>query len=200
MVQSKYITHLFILFSLLFGLIKNYYFYLVCCRRSNSTCKSPVSSPKDPPVLTRDIGRSESLRSPSSWSHRIFRPCDLIHGEILGKGFFGQAIKVCICLTTYLIFLVMQCNAFIVSTKLSRRAVSLHWIRVVHCWRTGLYFLLYQNHKEFRFWFHSSKLRFLNHWISKQLSWRNFYCLGMPQCRIIVPFTTCRRMQKFENS
>ncbi|XP_067262969.1 LIM domain kinase 2 [Chanodichthys erythropterus] len=63
-------------------------------RRSNSTCKSPVSSPKEPQVLTRDIGRSESLRSPSSWSHRIFRPCDLIHGEILGKGFFGQAIKV----------------------------------------------------------------------------------------------------------
>ncbi|XP_056313523.1 LIM domain kinase 2 [Danio aesculapii] len=64
-------------------------------RRSNSICKSPVSSsPKDPPVLTRDIGRSESLRSPSSCSHRIFRPCDLIHGEILGKGFFGQAIKV----------------------------------------------------------------------------------------------------------
>uniref|UniRef100_A0A8C1YJ23 LIM domain kinase 2 n=1 Tax=Cyprinus carpio TaxID=7962 RepID=A0A8C1YJ23_CYPCA len=63
--------------------------------RSNSTCKSPVSpSPKDPPILTRDIGRSESLRSPSSRSHRIFRPCDLIHGEILGKGFFGQAIKV----------------------------------------------------------------------------------------------------------
>uniref|UniRef100_A0A8C2ISD1 LIM domain kinase 2 n=1 Tax=Cyprinus carpio TaxID=7962 RepID=A0A8C2ISD1_CYPCA len=56
---------------------------------------SPVSpSPKDPPILTRDIGRSESLRSPSSRSHRIFRPCDLIHGEILGKGFFGQAIKV----------------------------------------------------------------------------------------------------------
>uniref|UniRef100_A0A671R3V1 LIM domain kinase 2 n=1 Tax=Sinocyclocheilus anshuiensis TaxID=1608454 RepID=A0A671R3V1_9TELE len=64
-------------------------------RRSNSICKSPVSSsPKDPPILTRDIGRSESLRSPSSRSHRIFRPCDLIHGEILGKGFFGQAIKV----------------------------------------------------------------------------------------------------------
>ncbi|KAI2664857.1 LIM domain kinase 2 [Labeo rohita] len=64
-------------------------------RRSNSICKSPVSSsPKDPPFLTRDIGRSESLRSPSSCSHRIFRPCDLIHGEILGKGFFGQAIKV----------------------------------------------------------------------------------------------------------
>lgn len=38
--------------------------------------------------------RSESLRSSSSCSHRIFRPCDLIHGEILGKGFFGQAIKV----------------------------------------------------------------------------------------------------------
>ncbi|XP_051975651.1 LIM domain kinase 2 [Xyrauchen texanus] len=64
-------------------------------RRSNSTCKSPVSaSLKDPQGLTRDIGRSESLRSTSSCSHRIFRPCDLIHGEILGKGFFGQAIKV----------------------------------------------------------------------------------------------------------
>uniref|UniRef100_A0A665V3M4 LIM domain kinase 2 n=1 Tax=Echeneis naucrates TaxID=173247 RepID=A0A665V3M4_ECHNA len=64
-------------------------------RRSNSICKSPgPTSPKDIPFNTRDIGRSESLRSSSSCSHRIFRPCDLIHGEILGKGFFGQAIKV----------------------------------------------------------------------------------------------------------
>lgn len=66
-----------------------------CCRRSNSICKSPgPNSPKDTSFITRDIGRSESLRSSSSCSHRIFRPCDLIHGEILGKGFFGQAIKV----------------------------------------------------------------------------------------------------------
>ncbi|KAM6945288.1 LIM domain kinase 2 [Lycodopsis pacificus] len=63
-------------------------------RRSNSTCKSPgPNSPKEMPFITQNIGRSESLRSSSS-SHRIFRPCDLIHGEILGKGFFGQAIKV----------------------------------------------------------------------------------------------------------
>uniref|UniRef100_A0A7N8XIR7 LIM domain kinase 2 n=1 Tax=Mastacembelus armatus TaxID=205130 RepID=A0A7N8XIR7_9TELE len=64
--------------------------------RSNSNiCKSPGPySPKEPSFITRDIGRSESLRSSSSCSHRIFRPCDLIHGEILGKGFFGQAIKV----------------------------------------------------------------------------------------------------------
>uniref|UniRef100_A0AAR2J4J0 LIM domain kinase 2 n=1 Tax=Pygocentrus nattereri TaxID=42514 RepID=A0AAR2J4J0_PYGNA len=61
----------------------------------NSICKSPgPGSPKDLPPLTRDIGRSESLRASSSCSHRIFRPCDLIHGEVLGKGFFGQAIKV----------------------------------------------------------------------------------------------------------
>lgn len=65
-------------------------------RRSNSICKSPgPCSPKEHPILTRDISRSESLRSSSSCSHRIFRPCDLIHGEVLGKGFFGQAIKVC---------------------------------------------------------------------------------------------------------
>uniref|UniRef100_A0A3P8U4W6 LIM domain kinase 2 n=1 Tax=Amphiprion percula TaxID=161767 RepID=A0A3P8U4W6_AMPPE len=64
-------------------------------RRSNSICKSPgPNSPKDQTFISRDIGRSESLRSSSSCSHRIFRPCDLIHGEILGKGFFGQAIKV----------------------------------------------------------------------------------------------------------
>ncbi|XP_031712319.1 LIM domain kinase 2 [Anarrhichthys ocellatus] len=63
-------------------------------RRSNSTCKSPgPNSPKEMPFITQNIGRSESLRSSSS-SHRIFRPCDLIHGEVLGKGFFGQAIKV----------------------------------------------------------------------------------------------------------
>lgn len=69
--------------------------YYVCFRRSNSICKSPGPySPKDPPFITRDIGRSESLRSSTSCSHRIFRPCDLLHGEILGKGFFGQAIKV----------------------------------------------------------------------------------------------------------
>ncbi|KAK1792293.1 hypothetical protein P4O66_012242, partial [Electrophorus voltai] len=64
-------------------------------RRSNSICKSPgPTSPKEHPQMARDIGRSESLRASSSCSHRIFRPCDLIHGEVLGKGFFGQAIKV----------------------------------------------------------------------------------------------------------
>ncbi|KAA8592248.1 hypothetical protein FQN60_017703 [Etheostoma spectabile] len=64
-------------------------------RRSNSICKSPgPNSPKEMPFISQHIGRSESLRSSSSCSHRIFRPCDLIHGEILGKGFFGQAIKV----------------------------------------------------------------------------------------------------------
>uniref|UniRef100_H3BAB2 non-specific serine/threonine protein kinase n=1 Tax=Latimeria chalumnae TaxID=7897 RepID=H3BAB2_LATCH len=64
-------------------------------RRSNSSCKSPgPTSPKEYLFLSRDISRSESLRSSTSCSHRIFRPCDLIHGEVLGKGFFGQAIKV----------------------------------------------------------------------------------------------------------
>lgn len=39
--------------------------------------------------------RSESLRLDSGdRTHRIFRPSDLIHGEVLGKGFFGQAVKV----------------------------------------------------------------------------------------------------------
>lgn len=39
--------------------------------------------------------RSESLRVDSGdRTHRIFRPSDLIHGEVLGRGFFGQAVKV----------------------------------------------------------------------------------------------------------
>uniref|UniRef100_A0A672T2C1 LIM domain kinase 1 n=1 Tax=Sinocyclocheilus grahami TaxID=75366 RepID=A0A672T2C1_SINGR len=43
----------------------------------------------------RDINRSESLRfDPSDKTQRIFRPLDLIYGEVLGKGCFGQAIKV----------------------------------------------------------------------------------------------------------
>ncbi|KAM6986950.1 uncharacterized protein FYW47_018358 [Aplochiton taeniatus] len=43
----------------------------------------------------RDMVRSESLRvDPGERSHRIFRPSDLIHGEVLGKGCFGQAVKV----------------------------------------------------------------------------------------------------------
>lgn len=64
-------------------------------RRSNSISKSPgPSSPKEPLLLSRDISRSESLRCSSSYSQQIFRPCDLLHGEVLGKGFFGQAIKV----------------------------------------------------------------------------------------------------------
>ena len=68
---------------------------LLLCRRSNSISKSPgPSSPKEPLLLSRDISRSESLRCSSSCSQQIFRPCDLIHGEVLGKGFFGQAIKV----------------------------------------------------------------------------------------------------------
>ncbi|NXB21752.1 LIMK1 kinase, partial [Rhagologus leucostigma] len=63
-------------------------------RRSCSTDKSPGSGSVGSPASQRkDIGRSESLRVVSR-AHRIFRPSDLIHGEVLGKGCFGQAIKV----------------------------------------------------------------------------------------------------------
>ncbi|XP_029469015.1 LIM domain kinase 1 isoform X3 [Rhinatrema bivittatum] len=62
--------------------------------RSCSIDKSPCSSSMGSPTCQRkDIARSESLRVVSR-THRIFRPSDLIHGEVLGKGCFGQAIKV----------------------------------------------------------------------------------------------------------
>ncbi|XP_076837320.1 LIM domain kinase 1a isoform X2 [Brachyhypopomus gauderio] len=63
--------------------------------RSYSIDKSPCSSNTASPLsLRRDMGRSESLRVVSNRTHRIFRPSDLIHGEVLGKGCYGQAIKV----------------------------------------------------------------------------------------------------------
>ncbi|KAM8904841.1 LIM domain kinase 1a isoform 3-T3 [Spinachia spinachia] len=63
--------------------------------RSYSIDKSPGSSNAASPISQRkDINRSESLRVVSNQTHRIFRPSDLIHGEVLGKGCFGQAIKV----------------------------------------------------------------------------------------------------------
>ncbi|XP_046732877.1 LIM domain kinase 1a isoform X2 [Silurus meridionalis] len=63
--------------------------------RSYSIDKSPCSSNAASPMsLRKDIGRSESLRVVTNRTHRIFRPSDLIHGEVLGKGCYGQAIKV----------------------------------------------------------------------------------------------------------
>ncbi|XP_069768183.1 LIM domain kinase 1a isoform X3 [Narcine bancroftii] len=59
--------------------------------RSCSIDKSPSAG--SPGSQKRDLGRSESLRIGTS-AHRIFRPSDLIHGEVLGKGYFGRAIKV----------------------------------------------------------------------------------------------------------
>ncbi|XP_073438876.1 LIM domain kinase 2 isoform X1 [Dendrobates tinctorius] len=59
-------------------------------RRSNSNTRySGPCSPKD----TRCVSRSESLRC-AGGPQQIFRPCELLHGEELGKGFFGRAIKV----------------------------------------------------------------------------------------------------------
>ncbi|XP_072909735.1 LIM domain kinase 1a isoform X1 [Hemitrygon akajei] len=59
--------------------------------RSCSIDKSPRAG--SPVSQKKDLGRSESLRIGAK-THRIFRPSDLIHGEVLGKGYFGRAIKV----------------------------------------------------------------------------------------------------------
>ncbi|XP_058141921.1 LIM domain kinase 1 isoform X2 [Dasypus novemcinctus] len=62
--------------------------------RSCSIDRSPgAGSLSSPASQRKDLGRSESLRVVCR-PHRIFRPSDLIHGEVLGKGCFGQAIKV----------------------------------------------------------------------------------------------------------
>ncbi|KAM7374507.1 hypothetical protein PAMP_007160 [Pampus punctatissimus] len=64
--------------------------------RSCSIDKCPLS-PGALSLLSqkREMVRSESLRvDPGDRTHRIFRPSDLIHGEVLGRGCFGQAVKV----------------------------------------------------------------------------------------------------------
>ncbi|XP_051732971.1 LIM domain kinase 1 isoform X3 [Ctenopharyngodon idella] len=64
--------------------------------RSCSIDKGPCSQ-RHAAILShrRDINRSESLRFDTmDKTQRIFRPSDLIYGEVLGKGCFGQAIKV----------------------------------------------------------------------------------------------------------
>ncbi|KAM7398187.1 hypothetical protein PAMA_006198 [Pampus argenteus] len=64
--------------------------------RSCSIDKYPLS-PGALSLLSqkREMVRSESLRvDPGDRTHRIFRPSDLIHGEVLGRGCFGQAVKV----------------------------------------------------------------------------------------------------------
>ncbi|XP_077336766.1 LIM domain kinase 1 isoform X3 [Lithobates pipiens] len=62
--------------------------------RSCSIDRSPGSSCVGSPSCSRrDMCRSESVRGVSG-AHRIFRSSDLIPGEVLGRGCFGQAIKV----------------------------------------------------------------------------------------------------------
>lgn len=52
-------------------------------------------SPSPLPSRTKcvDLTRASSFKTQPT-SHRVFRATDLIHGEVLGKGFFGQAVKV----------------------------------------------------------------------------------------------------------
>lgn len=72
------------------------FLFISLCRRSCSIDKAPCSQ-RHATLLShrRDINRSESLRfDGSDKTQRIFRPSDLVYGEVLGKGSFGQAIKV----------------------------------------------------------------------------------------------------------
>uniref|UniRef100_A0A665TSJ1 non-specific serine/threonine protein kinase n=1 Tax=Echeneis naucrates TaxID=173247 RepID=A0A665TSJ1_ECHNA len=83
-------------FVIPFFLFLSLYIYFFFFSRSCSIDKCPLS-PGALSLLTqkRDMVRSESLRvDPGERTHRIFRPSDLIHGEVLGKGCFGQAVKV----------------------------------------------------------------------------------------------------------
>ncbi|KAL8560041.1 hypothetical protein ACOMHN_041510 [Nucella lapillus] len=57
-------------------------------RRSKSPSPMPPSRQK-----SVDLGRSASFHTHSQ-DHRVFRASDLIPGEVLGQGFFGQAILV----------------------------------------------------------------------------------------------------------
>uniref|UniRef100_H2ZLH4 non-specific serine/threonine protein kinase n=1 Tax=Ciona savignyi TaxID=51511 RepID=H2ZLH4_CIOSA len=73
----------------------NYYGFLNIRGTATLSIHSPVLSYQQyPRVPTSDLNRSESMRITPNSKHRVFRPCDLILGEVLGQGFFGKAIKV----------------------------------------------------------------------------------------------------------
>ncbi|XP_060561103.1 LIM domain kinase 2-like isoform X2 [Ruditapes philippinarum] len=57
-------------------------------RRSKSPSPMPASRQK-----SVDLSRAQSFRTMPE-THRVFRTSDLVPGPILGKGFFGQAVKV----------------------------------------------------------------------------------------------------------
>lgn len=57
-------------------------------RRSKSPSPMPPSRQK-----SVDISRTQSFRTMPE-THRVFRTSDLVPGQVLGKGFFGQAVKV----------------------------------------------------------------------------------------------------------
>ncbi|RUS72106.1 hypothetical protein EGW08_020132 [Elysia chlorotica] len=57
-------------------------------RRSKSPSPCPTSRQK-----SLDLSRSHSFTTHDQ-THRVFRATDLVLGEVLGQGFFGQAIKV----------------------------------------------------------------------------------------------------------
>ncbi|WAR03148.1 LIMK1-like protein, partial [Mya arenaria] len=58
--------------------------------RRRSKSPSPMPSSRQKSV---DLSRAQSFRTMPE-THRVFRTSDLVPGEILGKGFFGQAVKV----------------------------------------------------------------------------------------------------------
>ncbi|XP_062578975.1 LIM domain kinase 1-like isoform X2 [Saccostrea cucullata] len=62
---------------------------------NKNTSRRRSKSPSPMPSRTKsvDLTRASSFKTQPT-SHRVFRATDLIQGEVLGKGFFGQAVKV----------------------------------------------------------------------------------------------------------
>ena len=58
--------------------------------RRRSKSPSPLPSPRQKSV---DLSRTQSFRSQPQ-THRVFRTSDLVVGQVLGAGFFGQVFKV----------------------------------------------------------------------------------------------------------
>ena len=109
------------------------YLCIILFSVSPSRRRSKSPSPSSPTIQGRqksmDLTRASSFHHHQN--HRVFRSADLIPGEVLGTGFFGQASKVTHRVTGEVMVLKEMCNFDEETQKSFLKEVMWHFIYLV---------------------------------------------------------------------